>query len=93
MAGRVPERQCAGCNLRRPKKELLRVVRTPDGEILLDSTGKKNGRGAYLCPDVACLQKARKKKALPRMLDTEIPESVYEALAQEMRTTEDHENG
>ena len=57
---KVPERQCLGCNEHKPKRELLRVVRTPEGEIVLDFTGKRSGRGAYICRDVKCLKKARK---------------------------------
>ena len=62
------------------KKALLRIVKTPEGEILLDSTGKKSGRGAYVCPDPECLKKARKSRALERAFDTAIPAEVYDAL-------------
>ena len=77
---KIPQRQCVGCQEMKDKKELLRVVRTPEGEILLDGRGKASGRGAYVCPDVACLKKARKSRALERALDTAIPEAVYDAL-------------
>ena len=83
---KIPQRQCVGCRTMRDKKELRRVVRTPEGEIVLDLTGKKSGRGAYLCPDPACLKKARKSRALERMLETGIPDEVYEALERQMET-------
>ena len=66
------------------KKALIRVVRTPEGAIVLDSTGKKSGRGAYVCPDPACLKKARKSRALERAFSLEIPEEVYDALETQM---------
>ena len=66
------------------KKALLRIVKTPEGEILLDSTGKKSGRGAYVCPDPECLKKARKSRALERAFDTAIPAEVYDALEGQM---------
>ena len=81
---RIPERQCLGCNEHKPKKELLRVVRTPDGEILLDFTGKKSGRGAYICRDVSCLKKARKSKRIDRALDVCVPEEVYDRMEREL---------
>ena len=81
---KLPMRQCVGCREMKDKKELLRVVRTPEGEILLDGRGKASGRGAYVCPDVACLKKARKSRALERALDTAIPEAVYDALEAQM---------
>ena len=73
-------RRCAGCNEQKSKKEFVRVVRTPEGEILLDESGKANGRGVYLCPKKACLQKARKAKRLERNLQLAIPDSVWDAL-------------
>ena len=81
---KIPQRQCVGCREMKEKKSLLRIVRTPEGEVLLDATGKKSGRGAYVCPDVACLKKARKSRALERALDTAIPEAVYDALEAQM---------
>ena len=66
---KIPQRQCVGCREMKDKKALLRIVRTPEGEILLDSTGKKSGRGAYVCPDPECLKKARKSRALERAFD------------------------
>ena len=77
---KIPLRRCAGCGEQKSKKELVRIVRTPEGEILMDDTGKKNGRGVYLCPKKACLQKARKARRLERSLDTAIPDAVWEAL-------------
>ena len=80
---KIPERQCLGCNEHRPKKELLRVVRTPEGEILLDFTGKKSGRGAYICRDVKCLKKARKSMRIDRSLGVNIPAEVYDRMESE----------
>lgn len=81
---KIPERQCLGCNEHRPKKELLRVVRTPEGDILLDFTGKKSGRGAYICRDVECLKKARRSGRIGRSLDVTIPEEVYDRMEREL---------
>ncbi|WP_054949868.1 RNase P modulator RnpM [Numidum massiliense] len=81
---KVPLRQCVGCQEQKPKKSLLRVVRTPEDEILLDPTGKKSGRGAYICPDADCLERARKKKALNRAFKGDVPDDIYERLQQEL---------
>ena len=81
---KIPQRQCVGCREMKEKKALLRIVRTPEGEILLDSTGKKSGRGAYVCPDPACLKKARKSRALERAFEAAIPPEVYDALEAQM---------
>ncbi len=81
---KIPERQCLGCNEHKPKKELLRVVRTPEGEILLDFTGKKSGRGAYICRDAACLKKARKSGRIDRALNVSIPPDVWERMEGEL---------
>ncbi|MBO7309837.1 MAG: YlxR family protein [Clostridia bacterium] len=81
---KIPERQCLGCNEHKPKKELLRVVRTPEGEIFLDFTGKKSGRGAYICRDVTCLKKARKSKRIDKTLDVSIPEEIYDKMEGEL---------
>ncbi|MBQ8415354.1 MAG: YlxR family protein [Clostridia bacterium] len=81
---KIPMRQCMGCNEHKPKAELLRVVRSPEGEISLDFKGKKSGRGAYLCHDVKCLQKARKSRRIDRTLECEIPDAVYDAMEREM---------
>lgn len=83
-AKKIPMRMCTGCQERREKRELVRIVRSPNGEISLDRTGKKSGRGAYLCADIACLQKARKAKRLERALSCEIPDAVYASLEEEM---------
>ena len=86
---KIPQRQCVGCRTMKDKKELLRVVRTPEGEIVLDGSGKKSGRGAYVCHDVACLQKARKIRALERAFETAIPAEVFEAMEAELRGAAD----
>ena len=78
---KMPVRMCTGCREHKPKKEMIRVVRSPQGEISLDFTGKQSGRGAYLC-----LQKARKTRQLERALQTAIPEQVYERLEQQMQS-------
>ena len=85
---KVPMRMCTGCGEMKPKKELVRVVKTPEGEFLLDLTGKKSGRGAYLCANEQCLAKARKTKQLERALETAIPDEVYEKLEREMEGIE-----
>ena len=85
---KIPARQCIGCLTSRPKKELVRVVRAPSGEISIDPVGKKPGRGAYLCPDAACLAKAKKKKALERCFEQPVPAEVYDALAQQLASVE-----
>ena len=84
MQKKIPQRQCMGCRERKAKKELIRVVRGTDGAVSLDFSGKLNGRGAYICPNLECLQKAQKAKALERSLEVPIPEEVYLRLTQEM---------
>ena len=84
MQKKIPQRQCMGCRERKNKRDLIRVVRGTDGNVSLDFGGKANGRGAYLCPDIQCLQKAIRSKALERSLEVPIPEQVYERLAKEM---------
>ena len=80
---KMPERKCVGCNEKKPKNELIRIVRCADtGSIEIDRTGKKNGRGAYICPNAACLKKA--KKRLSANLETDIPDDIFESLALEM---------
>ena len=81
---KIPTRQCLGCNEHKPKKELLRVLRTPEGEITLDFTGKKSGRGAYICYDIKCLRKARKSKRIDKSLETAIPDEIYDKMEQEL---------
>lgn len=77
-------RQCMGCNEHKPKAELLRVVRSPEGEISLDFVGKKSGRGAYVCRDIKCLKKARKSRRIDRTLECEISDSVYDSMETEL---------
>lgn len=84
MPKKIPVRMCAGCAQHKPKKELVRVVRTPEGAVELDLTGKKSGRGAYVCPDPACLKKARKARRIERALECEIPDEIYERIEREM---------
>lgn len=84
MQKKIPHRQCMGCRERRPKRELIRVVRCTDGEVRLDFGGKMNGRGAYICPNAECLKKVRKSKGLDRSLEVTIPEEVYQRLEKEM---------
>ena len=81
---RIPQRQCVGCREMKDKRELIRVVKSPEGEISLDFRGKKPGRGAYVCPNAECLKKARKSRALERAFSAAIPPEVYDALEQEM---------
>ena len=81
---KIPQRQCLGCNEHKPKRELLRVVKSPDGEISLDFTGKKSGRGAYICHDLRCLKKARKTRRIDRSLDCTIPEEIYDNMEREL---------
>ena len=81
---KIPLRQCVGCAERKPKSELLRVVRSPEGEISLDKTGRKNGRGVYICSSVKCFNKARKSGKLSSHLECSIPEEVLDALAAEI---------
>ena len=78
---KIPMRQCLGCNEHKPKKELIRLVRTPEGEVVADMTGKKNGRGAYLCPSATCLSRLQKSKRAEKVLECAIPDEVYEAVA------------
>ena len=81
---KVPMRQCVGCGEMKSKKELLRVIKTPEDEIVLDATGRKNGRGAYICASMECLKTACQRKGLERSLKTAIPDMVYDSLEQEM---------
>ena len=87
---KTASRQCTGCSEKKDKKELIRVIKTPEGDITVDFTGKKNGRGAYICNSTECLKQAQKKKSLERSLKTDIPENVYQELEKEMS---EHENG
>ena len=81
---KIPQRQCIGCGEMKNKKEMLRVLKTTDDQIIIDATGRKNGRGAYLCQSKECLEKAIKNKGLERSLKMAIPKEVYEALEKEM---------
>lgn len=83
MSKKIPLRQCVGCGEMKGKKEMLRVLKTTEGPIVLDTTGKKNGRGAYLCKSVECLKKAKKNKGLERSFKMSIPDEVYEDLEKE----------
>lgn len=84
MPKKIPQRQCLGCREMKEKRELIRVVRSPEGEITLDFHGKKPGRGAYLCPNPQCLKRIRKSKALERAFSLPIPGEVYDALENQM---------
>ena len=86
---KIPMRQCVGCREMKPKRELIRVVRSPEGEVSLDFKGKKPGRGAYVCPSPECLKRARKAKALERAFSAPLPPEVYEALEGQMQRGED----
>jgi predicted RNA-binding protein YlxR (DUF448 family) len=90
MQKKIPLRQCLGCREMRPKGELIRVVRSPEGAISLDSKGKAPGRGAYLCPNAQCLKRAIKSKALSRAFGAEIPQEIYNSLEIQM---EGHTDG
>ena len=81
---KIPQRQCVGCRTMKDKKALLRVVKSPEGTVSLDFGGKKPGRGAYVCRDLACLKKARKSRALERAFETAIPDPVYDAMEAEL---------
>lgn len=85
---KVPVRRCVGCNTQKPKKELVRIVRSPEGEVSVDLTGKRSGRGAYLCPSAACLAKARKAKRLERTFEVPIPDGIYDRLTEEIACAE-----
>ncbi|HOA34556.1 MAG: YlxR family protein [Clostridiales bacterium] len=88
-----PIRRCTGCGESKPKRELVRVVRSPEGEISIDKTGKKNGRGAYICPNPECLKKAKKAKRLDRSFEMQVPDEIYEQLEKELSTDGDAQQG
>ncbi len=88
---KIPMRMCLGCNEMKPKKELMRVVKSPEGEISLDFTGKKNGRGAYICRSAECFDMARKSRRFEKSFSCRIDDSVYEVMADELR--KETENG
>ena len=83
-AKKIPMRQCLGCREHKPKRELVRIVRTPEGQVSLDRSGRMNGRGAYLCHNPDCLRRAVKAKALERAFGTTVPDDVLERLASEL---------
>lgn len=89
MAKKIPVRQCVGCGEMKSKREMMRVLKTPEDEIVLDVTGKKNGRGAYLCKQRECLLKARKNKGLERSFKMSIPNEVYDNLEKEFDKTDE----
>ena len=88
MPKKIPMRQCVGCREMKPKKELVRIVRSPEGVITVDTRGKAPGRGAYVCPCVECLKKAIRSRALERSLETAIPQEVYDGLLAGMEEAE-----
>lgn len=81
---KIPMRKCIGCNEMFPKKELIRIVHTPEDAFVIDASGKKNGRGAYLCANESCLEKAIKTKAVNRSFGMNVPEEVYESMKKEL---------
>ena len=81
---KIPLRKCSGCGEMKPKGELVRVVRSPEGELSMDLTGRKAGRGAYVCHNIECLRVARKRKALERSFACAIPSEIYDRLEEEM---------
>lgn len=88
MEKKTPLRKCTGCAEMKDKRELIRVVKTPEGSIVIDEKGKTNGRGAYLCKSSECLEKARKSKGLERAFKEKIPLEVYEGLSKELSKVE-----
>lgn len=88
MAKKIPLRQCVGCAQMKGKKEMMRILKTPEDEICLDVTGKKNGRGAYVCRSRECLQMARRNKGLERSFKMSIPNEVYDTLEKEFEELE-----
>ncbi len=88
MQKKIPMRQCLGCHEMKPKRELIRAVKSPEGEISLDFNGKAAGRGAYICPDAKCLKKAIKAKSLEHAFSAQIPQEVYRQLEEQMEAHE-----
>lgn len=88
MEKRVPLRKCLGCMSSFPKKDLVRVLKTPEGEVILDLSGKKSGRGAYICKNSACLKKALKSKRIQNNLEIEIPDEIISQLEKELLANE-----
>ncbi|MBP3442142.1 MAG: YlxR family protein [Clostridia bacterium] len=85
---KIPLRKCTGCGEMKPKKELVRVVKTPDDKVLIDLTGRVNGRGAYICPDEKCLRIARKSKRIEKSFQMQIPDEVYDKMEEELKNHE-----
>ena len=85
---KIPLRKCTGCGEMKPKKELVRVVKTPDDEVLIDLTGRINGRGAYICPNAQCLKIARKSKRIEKSFQMQIPDEVYDKMEEELKNHE-----
>lgn len=88
MAKKIPLRQCIGCGEMKGKKEMLRILRTEDQGIILDATGRKNGRGAYICPNPECMARARKSKGLDRAFKMPVPDEIYDSLTKEIELFE-----
>ena len=89
MPKKIPLRMCIGCREHKPKKELIRVVKSPEGEVSVDMTGKKPGRGAYICRKEECLRKAQKSRQLERALECSMTQELYDRLAAEIAESED----
>lgn len=85
---KIPMRMCLGCGEMKPKKELVRIVRSPEGDISIDLTGKKSGRGAYICKNAECLEKARKARKLEKSFSCQIEQSVYDTMEAELESAE-----
>ncbi len=85
---KIPLRKCTGCGEMKPKKELVRIVKTPDDEVLIDLTGRVNGRGAYICPSADCLRIARKARRIEKSFQMQIPDEVYDKMEEELNNRE-----
>ncbi len=85
---KIPLRKCTGCGEMKPKKELVRVVKTPDDQVLIDLTGRVNGRGAYICPDAQCLKIARKSRRIEKSFEMSIPDEIYDKMEEELKNHE-----
>jgi predicted RNA-binding protein YlxR (DUF448 family) len=81
---KIPQRKCLGCNISKPKKELIRIVREPNGTINLDTIGRKNGRGAYICPNSDCLNSVKKNHGLDRAFELKVPDEIYQRLEEQL---------
>ncbi len=86
---KIPQRTCLGCGEQKPKRELVRIVKDKDNNFSVDLTGKKNGRGAYICRDIACFQKAKKQRRFERAFSCQIPEEIYLSLEGELKTSDE----